>query len=387
MINFDDLQIIKKLGSGTFGTSHLVKTTTDNNKEYVLKIQKILYSEKKLKHNVRDYKEQIWREIDLHEFINTLDKKDQIFFTKLYDYRIFNNCDFTHEKKLLKSFNLQNNPYFKKLDESKWCIKYLLDYKEGITLKDFLIKNKLTEKQIYSILLQLCKIILILYNGGYSHGDLHFENIIINHTNNKYFDFMDKKIPFNGYQISVIDYGFSLHEKYGKYYNKIMKINGANAIKYMFNEMFAATYKIINNYTLYINDCKNAKKKLPWERKDYKLDYLIQKIMLKHQEFYINTKDKYLKLYPNTEKLLKYFENNIDTKEVYELHYKKHYSDFLHVINRIEYEFHLLYPKLYKKYGKWCSSYEHLLPKDVVLNLLIISNHKEYVDYLINHIE
>ena len=88
MINFDDLQIIKKLGSGTFGTSYLVKTIK-NNKEYVLKTQKIFYSDKKLKDNIRNYKEQIWREIDLHEFINTIDKKNQLFFTKLYDYKIF----------------------------------------------------------------------------------------------------------------------------------------------------------------------------------------------------------------------------------------------------------------------------------------------------------
>ncbi len=377
MINFDDLQIIKKLGSGSFGTSYLVKTI--KNKEYVLKNQKIIYSEKKLRENVRDYKEQIWREIDLHEFINTLNEKDQMFFTKLYDYKILNKCDIQNDT-LFK-----NIPYFKKLDESKWCIKFLLEYKEGESLNVFLLKNTLTDKQIYSILLQLCKIILILYNGGYSHSDLHLENIIINTTTKKYFDFMDKKIPFNGYQINVIDYGLALHEKYGKFYNKIMKMNGGDKKKYMFNEMFASTYKIINNYALYINDCKNAKKKLPWEHKDYKLDSLIKKIMLNHQDFYNTTKDKYLKLYPNTDKLLKYFENNIDTKEIYELHNKKNYNDFLHLINRIEYEFHLLYPKLYEKYGKWCSNYEHLLPNDIVLKLLNINNYKEYVDCLISN--
>ena len=110
--------------------------------------------------------------------------------------------------------------------------------------------------------MQICKIILILYNGGYSHGDLHLENIIINNTNKKYFDFMDKKIPFNGYQINVIDYGLSLHKKYGKYYKKTIK--GCDITNYMFNEMFVATYKIINNDAKYINDCIKLKKKLPW---------------------------------------------------------------------------------------------------------------------------
>ena len=381
MINFDDLQIIKKLGSGTFGTSYLVKTIKDN-KKYVLKTQKIFYSDKKLKENVRDYKEQIWREIDLHEFINKIkDTNDQSFFTKLYDYKIFNNCDNTQINELFTHI-----PYFKKLNESKWCIKYLLEYKEGITLKDFLLKNTLTEKQIYSILLQLCKIILILYNGGYSHSDLHLDNIIINNTKNKYFDFMDKKIPFNGYKINVIDYGFSLHEKYGKYYKKIIKMNGGNIEKYMFNEMFVATYKIINNNVKYINDCTKLKKKLPSEHKDYKLDSLFKQIISKHKNFYKTTKDKYLQIYPNANKILKYYENSLSIntdKEIYELYNKKHYMDFLQLINRIQYEFHLLYPKLYAKYEKWCSYYEHLLPNDVVLKLLNINNYKEYVDYLI----
>ena len=177
MVKIDDLQpsinIIKTLGSGTFGTTYLVKYKSNN---YVLKIIKIIYSDKKLKENIIDYKEQFWREIDLYKFINTLDKKDQIFFTKLYDYKITDNCNY--------NINIINNiiddPYFKKLNDSKWCIKLLLDYKEGITLKDFLLNNKLSEQQIYSILLQVCKVIMILYNGNYSHGDLHLENIIIN---------------------------------------------------------------------------------------------------------------------------------------------------------------------------------------------------------------
>ena len=75
---------------------------------------------------------------------------------------------------------------------------------------------------------------------------------------------------------------------------------------------------------------------------------------------------------------------NIDTKEIYELYNKKNYSDFTQLINRIQYEFHLLYPKLYAKYEKWCSYYEHLLPNDVVLKLLNINNYKEYIDYLIS---
>ncbi len=162
---------------------------------------------------------------------------------------------------------------------------------------------------------------------------------------------------------------------------KLLKGYENNLTEYMFNEMFFATYKIINNYAKYINDCTKDKKKLPWERKDYKLFSLIYKIINKHSDFYKITKDKYLKIYPYVNKFFKHFEND---KEMYELYNKKHYMDFLHVVNRIEYEYHLLYPKLYAKYGKWCSYYEHLLPNDVVLKLLSINNHIDYVNYLIS---
>jgi hypothetical protein len=161
-----------------------------------------------------------------------------------------------------------------------------------------------------------------------------------------------------------------------------------NPEKYLFNEMFYATYFIINNNFIYIADCTKAKKKLPWERKNYSVSYAIKKLVLNHPDFYKTTKDKYLKIYPNAKRLLNYFEKNIDTeKEIYEIMNKrKNQEAFWNVINKVQYEFHLLFPKKYSKYGKWCSYHEHLLPKDVVLNLLIINNYKDYVNYLISNL-
>jgi serine/threonine protein kinase len=380
MVIFDDLQILKKLGSGMFATNYLVKTTKNN--EYVLKIQKILYSQEELKNNKKDFNNEIWREIDLYEFINTLNKNDQIFFQKLYDYKIVDNCDHIQERpiKIEKCDDI-----FNKLDESKWCIKLLLEYKEGDTITDFLMKNKLTEKQVYSVLLQICKVMLILNEAGYSHNDLHCDNIIINKTDKKYFNLLDKKIPYNGYQISVIDYGMVLNKKFGIKYDFNNKVFIDDIKKHFFNEMFYATYLIINNSSIYIADCVKAKKKLPWERKNYSGSYSIKKMVLNHPEFYRTTKNKYLKMYPKAKRLLNYFEKNIETKkEIYEIiNNKKNQEDFWNVINKTYYEFHLLFPKKYAKYEKWCSHHEHLLPKDVVLNLLIIDNYNNYVNYLI----
>ena len=76
---------------------------------------------------------------------------------------------------------------------------------------------------------------MILYDGGYSHSDLHPGNIMINETSKKYFNFMDKKIPFNGYQLTAIDYGEVLHKKFGKNQTKRFL---EDREKYMFNEIF-----------------------------------------------------------------------------------------------------------------------------------------------------
>ena len=85
---------------------------------------------------------------------------------------------------------------------------------------------------------------------------------------------------------------------------------------------------------------------------------------------------KYLKIYPNTEKLLNYIESEIKNK--------KNKNDFYDILNRIEMEFHLCFPDKYTKYVKWCSNSEFLLPKDIVLNLLIINNYTDYINYLIS---
>ena len=53
-------------------------------------------------------------------------------------------------------------------------------------------------------------------------------------------------------------------------------------------------------------------------------------------------------------------------------------------LNKIESEFHLYFPKKYALYSNWCSYYEYLLSKDIVENLLLIDNYKDFVNYLIS---
>ena len=95
-MNFNNITIGPILGTGMFGTTYLAKY---NNEKYALKIQHILPSDRN-----KSYKKELWRELDLYEYINTLKPYQQIFFTKLYQYEIIDNC--THKQ--VRSFKINN---------------------------------------------------------------------------------------------------------------------------------------------------------------------------------------------------------------------------------------------------------------------------------------
>lgn len=197
-INFENIKIIKKINAGIYGTTYLCKY---KEKTYAMKIQHILEKDQN-----KDYNNELWREMDLYKYIDKMPKREQLFFTKLYGYEIFNNCTHKQIRPHVVDFNDTKNKLLKKLDESEWCVKYLLEYKDKLTLGKFLIKYsyKLKLEQIYSILLQIINIIMLLHKGGYSHNDLHTDNIMICKSNKKHFMMNDKKIFYHGYQLSAI---------------------------------------------------------------------------------------------------------------------------------------------------------------------------------------
>ena len=57
----------------------------------------------------KSFQYELWREIDLYKYINTLNDNDIKFFTKLYDYKIYNNCK--HKQK--RSFKIGNDKFVK----------------------------------------------------------------------------------------------------------------------------------------------------------------------------------------------------------------------------------------------------------------------------------
>jgi len=382
MIHLDKVKIIKKIGYGMFGTTYLANY---NGKLYAVKLQHILEKDKK-----KDYKNEIWREFDLYKYIDTLNKEEQVFFTKLYDYKIYDNCTHIQDRPIKIDFKNKKDEFaqnLKKLDESDWCVKYLLDYKGNTTLEKFLLRRKMTQKQIYSFMLQICKIIYILYEGGYSHNDLHPRNIMINETTKKYFNFMNKKISYEGYQLSVIDYGLVLHTKFGKHngYNKSFIHNRE---RFAFNEMFSCSTIIFDNTTKLNIDCINMGKPLPWGKKGRKYDESTKNMILNHPDFYKIMKHKYVKIYTKSKKLLDDVGNKINAKKEISkiIENNNNRYDFRDALNRIIFEFNLFFPEESKKYWKWCSVYDVLLPKDIIQELLMINNYTDYINYLINKI-
>ena len=193
-ISLKKIKLLKKLGFGIYGTIYLVKI---NNKKYALKVQKIIN------------RKEIIKELELYEFINKINNDDQKFFTKLYKYEFDNKCKHS-QKRYINIDSKASNNFSKEItkhDISPYCLRYIMDYHGNKTLSNYLIYNKLSKKNIYSIILQCIKIHLVLFKGGYSHNDLHNNNIMVRKTKDVYFTFMKNKIPYYGIQLVAIDYG------------------------------------------------------------------------------------------------------------------------------------------------------------------------------------
>ncbi len=382
-INFNEINILKTLGNGVFGTTYLSKY---KNKLYAMKIQHILPNER-----IENYKNALWREIDLYKFIDTLKPQEQQFFTKLYGYEIFNNCKHKQQRSLKINFNDEKNKfsqYIKKLDESPYCVKLLTEYKGENTLKKYSISTTPTAKQTYSIILQMCNIVLILYDKGYSHNDFYSGNIMIGKTNNKTFNFLNNKIPFEGLCVSVIDYGEIMHKKFKTHNNKSQyKLFLNDRKKYLFNEIISCVLSFILNFDKYEHDCKINKKKLPWEKKINPTENIIKLIIKKQSVFYDLAKNKYLKMFSDATKLLSQIENNIDDFTM-DILYKNNKSSISasYFLAKVIDTFAILYPKLYVEYFGWCSYHKYSLPTQDMLDLLLLKNTDELCKYCIDKI-
>ena len=206
------MKYMKLLGTGFSGSTYLVKM---NGKEYALKIQHVLEKD------LFNKKSQIWNEIKFYKYVSDY----YPLFKKFYSYKIITDCDFRKNNKSigLTVSNSAKNKY-KKLQESKYCIEYLTSY-ENNALDNIL--DKLTVKQIYSLILQLLFGIKILQKKKYTHNDLNIYNITYNKTKKKYITIKINnkkyKILIYNYIYTIIDYGAVKIQP--KKFNKSQDIN------------------------------------------------------------------------------------------------------------------------------------------------------------------
>ena len=220
----DKYNIIKELGHGLYGTTYEVEIenvnlSTNYNKHFALKKQKIL--ERDMKRNLN---KSIWRELEFYKWVEKLNTNDKEFFMRLYKWDFEDSCK-------LKQQRTVNSTYLKELDKSKYCINLLLDLKDGT-----LNKLNLNSEEKTSLLIQILYIIYLLRQDKWMHGDIHPANICY-----KKIDYDEKiKIKINnksyqfkscGYQFSLIDYGSCFNRKFLKKqkelkdFDKLFKMN------------------------------------------------------------------------------------------------------------------------------------------------------------------
>ena len=203
-MDIDKFKIVKKLGAGMVGTTYLASY---KNKKYALKIEKIAKNNLKQDISTRD-----WRDVNFSE--NFANKHPDQFIT-LYAYDIVNDC--THVQEYADNKIPQYLPkYVIKMLEDKQKSTYCIRKVYSLIDDNFNnIYKSLTKEQFYSFMGQIAYIYLLLQKSGYTHNDLHSDNIGFVHVDkNKKLNILKYKFPTLGIQIKALDYGMILHDKY-----------------------------------------------------------------------------------------------------------------------------------------------------------------------------
>ena len=261
----EKIKVIKKLSDGLYGSTYIV---TKNNKKILMRTRKVLSEELE-----KSYQSEIWRELDVYQYINSLSKNESCFFTRLIDYSIKGECQ-SNKEKISFMFNNQEKK-LSKLINSKLCVNMFLEYTENITLfSDFIIKQKKYTKKLQSLMIQFINIFIILQKGGYLPGLTDFSNFIIKKTTKKTFVCNKKRYLYHGYQLSLLNTELILHKKF-----KIKKDTSFDSYRYQsiiketnlfkFYKIWGSINSIIFNYYKLENDCIKKKQKLPWEKSRY----------------------------------------------------------------------------------------------------------------------
>ena len=89
----------------------------------------------------------------------------------MINYKFYSDCSYAN-----KNQPTAKTKIIKKLIKSKHCLDLLLELKDG-TVNNLLKEIKLSDKQIFSMIIQVTYMCYLLNKSGYSHNDLHSGNI------------------------------------------------------------------------------------------------------------------------------------------------------------------------------------------------------------------
>ena len=175
-----------------------------NKKKYIVKIEYVT------KNDTINKNSQKQKEV---EFSLKFGNKHKDHFMELIHHYYEDNCN------IELSWDLNNppKPWTKKLiNEYKSIINQHICLYKVYTKMDVILNNvlnKLTHKQLYSMLLQVSYAMNLLHKNNYIHGDLHSGNVgAIKTLKRATITLGLTTIPTYGYNWKLIDFGLTLHK-------------------------------------------------------------------------------------------------------------------------------------------------------------------------------
>ena len=319
----------------------------------------------------KDYNLNLWRELDILNFIKKLDNSDKKYFMNL----ISNDIEKCNLK--VNYFNTKSKTIAKK--KYKKCMNIILSY-NGKPISD-LLKNKLlkSKKEKYNLIIQITYAINIFRKNGYIHNDMHNGNITFK-KNNEIIKIKGSKFKPK-YIYSLIDFGISLHKKYkldSKYFNidGYLKIN-FDLIHFVKNILLQESllFELVKNkdhsYNFKMNDLNNLYKnhKQLWNKIKKKL---------------LSLGSKYKRWYDIFESGdIDYFFTNENDFPMMKINGKNIFN--LLITNQIKFLLSSYNRKIWLKINNWNIYLPNLIPsKDIEYITLNLTNNHKIIKYLIN---
>lgn len=334
------------------------------------------------------------RQLHLYDQISKMRDEDSVFFTKAYCY-IASSRD--HVMTLLlpiRGFDIE-----KELPRPRTAKNYsliLTEYKGETTLARFMEKrSRIPYQLIYSLILQIAKIVLVLAAKGYSHNDLHTHNIMINKTDRKTFTLNGKKIKYHGYQLSAIDYGLVLHKKYVNQRGNSLPFDFVNDRKrWIFDELSTACFPVLVGQDRMIAACIAQSKTLPWGGPPDAYQRACNKMFRKEPHYCLEKIQQFLRIFPDAK--LSYAAlvgMNTDTpaRELTKALIRLFTSSrqpppFWAVITRVADLYVLDYPDGAYDFG-WCSPAKSMVPRELLEELQVVKTTGAYVKAVMERLE